>query len=369
MKRELLFRRLLLPILVAFLLLAPILGAAVIGEHRYEIKHPAYAKHMVARLLGEEDAACRMDDWSRAEEIPVGGDGGVTNILVLGRDSAAGLTDVIMLVSLDADSHALRVLQIPRDTYAKYTSKNYKKLNGAYRTLGGAGFSEFISHHMGVDVDGYLCMDLSVFGEIVDTIGGVPITIPTDMDYDDPAQSLHIHLNAGEQKLTGEQAQMFVRFRSGYTQADLGRMDAQKLFLAALAKQVKSTLTVPRAVELACSCFGKVKTNLSLRQCISCVRALMDVQMGDIHMSTLSGEAPKPVSGGAWYYILNKNGAAAQIASLCQGKGVFDPDGVFTDRSRAEYQSIYLSDAARFADHSHNAQDILDGTVTPSRVS
>lgn len=370
MKKELWFRRLLLPILVAFILLTPLLGAAVVGEHHYAVQHPAYAKHMMARLLREENAADCTDDWSELSRgIPTGGDGGVTNILVMGRDAAAGLTDVMMLVSLDADAHTLQVLQIPRDTYVKYTSKNYKKINGAYRALGGVGLSEFISHHMGIDVDGYVCMDLSVFGEVVDTLGGVPMDVPADMDYDDPAQSLHIHLNQGKQCLTGQQAQMFVRFRSGYAQADLGRIDAQKLFLAALAKQVKTTLTVPKAVELACTCFGKVKTNLSLRQCISCVRALMEVQLSAIQMTTLIGEAPTPVSGGAWYYILNRNGVAEQLSALCGGVRPFDPEEVFTDRKREEYQSIYLSDASRFRGKFRSAQDLLDGTFSPTRIS
>ncbi|MBQ7337718.1 MAG: LCP family protein [Clostridia bacterium] len=369
MKRELLARRLILPILTAFLILAPLLGVAVVGEHRYEVRHPAYAKHMMARLLGEESAECDADNWESMEEIPVGGDGGVTNILVLGRDAAAGLTDVMMLVSLDADQHSLSILQLPRDTYANYTRNNYKKLNGAYRELGGAALAEFLSHHMGVDVDRYLCIDLAVFGEIVDTLGGVSINIPADMDYDDPTQSLHIHLDAGEQVLNGEQAQMFVRFRSGYTQADLGRMDAQKLFLAALAKQVKSTLTLGRAAELACSCFGKVKTNLSLRECISCARALMDVDLTAVSMSTLQGEAVKPKSGGAWYYILNREGAAEQLAQMFDQTGEFDPDRIFTNASRSEYQNIYLSSASRFAPKAHTAQDLLDGALAPARIS
>jgi hypothetical protein len=35
MKRKLTAKNLILPLLVAFLLLLPLLGAAVIGEHRY----------------------------------------------------------------------------------------------------------------------------------------------------------------------------------------------------------------------------------------------------------------------------------------------------------------------------------------------
>ncbi len=369
MKRQLLIQKLLIPLSAAFLLLTFLISVAAIGEHRYELHHPAYARHWMARLLGEEIRSCDADDWENVSTIPTGGDGGVTNILVMGRDANAGLTDVMILASLNADAHTVSLLQLPRDTYADYTSKSYKKLNGAYRTLGGVGVSEFLSHHLGVSVDRYICVDLAVFREIVDTLGGVPIDIPEDMDYDDPAQALHIHLKKGPQTLNGEQAQMFVRYRSGYVQADLGRMDAQKIFLAALAKQLKSTMTLARAADLACSCFGKVKTNLTLRECISCTRALMDVDLSAISMSTLRGEDVRPASGGAWYYIVNRQGAEEQLRQMFDPVGTFDPDRVFTNPSRQEYQNIYLSTSPHYRAQSHTADEWIDGSHAPARIS
>ena len=289
--------------------------------------------------------------------------------MILGRDAKAGLTDVIILLSLDVENNAMQLVQLPRDTYANYTSKNYKKLNGAYRTLGGVGMTEFLKKHLGVPVDRYVCVDLAVFSELVDALGGVPIHIPADMDYDDPAQSLHIHLDAGDQVLSGEQAQMFVRFRSGYASADLGRMDAQKLFLAALAKQVKSTLTVSKAAELAANCFGKLKTNLTLRECIGCVRAMMDLELQAVSMTTLAGESATPKSGGAWYYILNREAATAQLKDAFGEADAFDPEGVFTNASNSAYQSIYNAPASRYQTGQHSAQELLDGSLIPARIS
>ena len=54
MKCKLTAKALILPLLVAFLLLLPLLGAAVIGEHRYAKKHPEYLHHFWMQLLGEE---------------------------------------------------------------------------------------------------------------------------------------------------------------------------------------------------------------------------------------------------------------------------------------------------------------------------
>ena len=200
-------------------------------------------------------------------------------------------------------------------------------------------------------------------------IGGVSLNVPADMDYDDPAQSLHIHLDAGDQVLSGEQAQMFVRFRSGYASADLGRMDAQKLFLAALAKQVKSTLTVSKAAELAVNCFGKLKTNLTLRECMSCVRSMMDLELESIRMSTLAGDSATPKAGGAWYYILNREAAGIQLEDAFGKVVTFDPERVFTNSSNSAYQSIYNAPASRYPIGQHSAQELLDGSLIPIRIS
>ena len=39
------------------------------------------------------------------------------------------------------------------------------------------------------------------------------VTVPINMNYDDPYQDLYIHLNKGTYKLNGKQAEQFCRFR------------------------------------------------------------------------------------------------------------------------------------------------------------
>ena len=57
-------------------------------------------------------------------------------LLVLGKDSAAELCDVIMLVSYKPSDKSLCIVQIPRDTYFAYTDGSYRKINAASRVLG-----------------------------------------------------------------------------------------------------------------------------------------------------------------------------------------------------------------------------------------
>ena len=72
MRRKLLARALIIPLLVAFLLLVPLLGAAVIGEHRYANVHPAYVQQLLAKILGENDDARGKPAPSTCPALPGG---------------------------------------------------------------------------------------------------------------------------------------------------------------------------------------------------------------------------------------------------------------------------------------------------------
>lgn len=260
-------------------------------------------------------------------------------VLVLGNDRSGKLTDVIMLVHLDRSDLSVRLVQIPRDTYAVYSDRNYKKLNGACAVLGEEGLCEFLERSLGVEIDHYLSVGLDAFAEIVDAIGGVNICLPEDYVYDDPEQNLHIRLSAGEQLLNGEQAEQFVRYRSGYLQADLGRMDAQKMFLSCLIENVKTKITLPSAVKIIRSLYGKVKTDIPMTECFMLMSDLLKVNLGNVTMLTLAGEAVQNESG-SWYYVLNRSAASEEIGQYLHGSD-FDPNGVFTDASSSAIHGVY----------------------------
>ena len=56
--------------------------------------------------------------------------------LVMGCDNSGKLTDSILVVAVEKGSGAVNLLQIPRDTYANYAHRDYKKINGAWSLLG-----------------------------------------------------------------------------------------------------------------------------------------------------------------------------------------------------------------------------------------
>jgi len=105
-----------------------------------------------------------------------------------------------------------------------------------------------IEEKFNINLDDYVKININGFRKLIDHLGGVQINVPYNMDYDDPAQDLHIHIPKGVQVLNGMDAEGFVRFRQGYRQdgtmlvvGDAGRKKNQLDFLQQLIKQ-KGTL-------------------------------------------------------------------------------------------------------------------------------
>ena len=269
---------------------------------------------------------------------------GTTRILLLGCDRASGLSDSILLVSINKDEKNVSVLQIPRDTYAEYTAKDYKKINGILSTMGESGTKDFFSQALGVPIHHFAVVKLDLFCKMVDAIGGVDVDVPQKMEYHDPAQDLHILLDEGRQHLDGRTAEHFVRYRAGYVNADLGRLDAQKLFLRAFAQKCRS-LTAPDYFRLAGASLTEVQTDIGIGDAIRLGAILRECDPAKVPMQTLAGQAVKGKSG-AWYYVLNREGACRQINELTYPESPieianFDAAGLFDRVQNSEFHNVY----------------------------
>ena len=268
------------------------------------------------------------------------------SFLLLGRDRASGLTDVMMLVSLDIEGEQISVLQIPRDTYAEYTATGYRKLNGALGALGADGVCEFLSNTLRLNIDGYAVFDLDSFAKVVDMIGGVEVDIPFDMEYRDPYQDLHISISAGRQTLDGERAEQFVRYRFGYVRGDLGRIDAQKLFMSALFKKVTEDVSRFELLKIATSLLDEIDTNVALGDAISLASSVLSMDAEHINMLTLAGEDVRSERSGAWFYVISKSAAHEQLSTYMGADADvdgFDSAGAFLHEGASEFSKIYTS--------------------------
>lgn len=264
-----------------------------------------------------------------------------SNILFLGMDREAGLTDVMMLINVNNTTGKMTVAQIPRDTYAEYTDGSYKKLNGAYNTLGGAsGVAEFLEDSMGIEIHHYVCIGLDTFGEMVDAIGGVEIDLPIDMNYSDPEQGLYISLKAGKQTLDGKSAEHFVRFRARYADGDLGRIDAQKLFMSAFFAKIYRDFSPVMAAKLTAAAKG-VETDIAATDMLSVGMRAMSFGAENIRMLTLPGKEAIATQSGASYYVISAPSVSEIMRECFGGASSFDAEGKFLNERYEEFARIY----------------------------
>lgn len=285
-------------------------------------------------------------DASEGRMDTVISDKGNYTVLLLGRDDAAQLCDVIMLASVDLESGVLNILQIPRDTYFDCSDADCKRINCAPGMLGGtAEFSDALSDALGIGIDFYVSVNMSTVSQAVDALGGIEINVPSDMDYEDPSQKLSVHIPSGDQVLGGEQAVRFLRYRSGYATGDLGRMDAQKLFLNALIKklgEVRDPYVLLKLFKIAVS---SAQTNISERELVSLGLRLTSQRLTDVFYMTAPGAAVRSDISGAWYYILSANAMKELISErfgACDGY-LFDKSKKFVDKERKSFYDIYNS--------------------------
>lgn len=272
--------------------------------------------------------------------------GRITRFLVLGCDRSARLADCIMVITVCESNGAVSVVQIPRDTYAEYTDRDYKKLNGILQEKGERGAKEFLSQALGVPLDYFLILDLDCLDRIVDAVGGVDLEIPVDMYYSDPYGGLEINLSKGNHHLNGAEVEQFVRYRAGYANADLGRLDAQKLFLRAFVKKCSGLSSADR-MKLVLSVLTKVQTDIDLPAIIRMTGLLGSFDADAIPMATLPGQAVQGKSG-AWYYSLNRQGAIRVLNQYLFPQNelddrTFDPDGVFDREDFKDFHNIYIA--------------------------
>ena len=285
--------------------------------------------------------------------------------LVAGLDDAANNTDVLFTVGYDAEGAVLRVAQIPRDTYIRSASSQ-NKINQIYATRLDEGatkeeafayLAKELERAFGMRLDGYLAVDLASFRELVDVLGGVEIELSHDMTFTTDTGE-QITLKAGKNCISGDMAESFIRYRSGYAMGDLGRLDAQKLFLNALFGALRGNMTLPVISRISAICKSEAITDLSFP---ADIRPIIDTVRDGREKTTVFATVPgEPAIGknGISYYVLNRKSAAEMAKSYMFAFRAFDPDRRFFDGESDAFSNIYEDDG--IAIREYTADSIKD---------
>lgn len=239
----------------------------------------------------------------------VTGTGQSVNLMVLGLDDEEMRSDVIVIINFNPSAKRINVLSVARDTRVKVNGK-YGKINALISKGGEKLVAEKLEEITGLKIDYYVTLNFKGFREIVELVGGVEVDVPMDMDYDDPVQKLHIHLKKGKQILDGEKAEEFVRYRKGnhkgegYEDGDIGRIEAQQLFLKEFIKQKLKPKYILKVGNVLGILKENMKTNIEIGDINFFVKELNNIKLNEIRTFTIPGDSV--FKDGLWYYIYDK---------------------------------------------------------------
>jgi polyisoprenyl-teichoic acid--peptidoglycan teichoic acid transferase len=204
-------------------------------------------------------------------------------------DSFEGLSDTMLMMRFDPDEERIAVMSVPRDTRTNVGGE-VTKINEANRRGGPAMSAQAVSELMGgIGIDRYIRINVQGVEKLIDALGGVEVDVPKDMKYQDDSQHLYINLKAGPQRLDGEKAMQFLRYRYD-DQGDIGRVQRQQMLMSALVDQALNPTTIARLPKILSVIQSHVDTNLSVEELVALVGYGAQSNRSDVQMLTLPGD-------------------------------------------------------------------------------
>lgn len=264
-----------------------------------------------------------------------------TNILVLGSDRRPNTpnwrTDVMMVVALDYETGRAGVISIPRDIYIdKIPGHNPNKMNvidylGEQDKAGGGPelLAQVIEDKMGIPIDHWVRFDFAGFVKLVDALGGVDVDI--DCPYYDYFQIENVILNVkpGVQRLTGDEALVYVRSRK--IGGDLDRARRQQRFIWAIRNQVLNENILPKLPALYNAVSDSVQTDLGVVGTLKVARFALGLDREDITGFVIGyPELQQGYVGNMWVFLADWDKVRSEVQK------VFERDPFINTNTLAE---------------------------------
>lgn len=231
----------------------------------------------------------------------------VVNFLVCGIDDEEGRglgqrTDVIMVVHYNVEEGKASVLQIPRDTFIGFNENSSGKINAVYGSSenGMEALSKRIYESFTLNIDHYITIKMDGFKDLVDAVGGVTMDVPISFNLDG------VTIEAGVQTLDGNMAEKVVRERHSYASADIGRLQTQRIFIAAFLQKM---LGMPKTelVGLVPTLSQYITTDLSVGEMLGFVDLVDGLSLDNMTMFLMPGEGYFMQSNRTSYYTIHKD--------------------------------------------------------------
>lgn len=210
---------------------------------------------------------------------------GRTNVLVFGTEGfdmegssydgekhdGAQLTDSIMIISFDQETKDVALISLPRDLKVRAACSAGKvnevfwcnNQDGNNEEAGAQALMEQVGEIFGLDFQYYVHVNWGSVVEIVDTLGGITVTLDEDVN---DRNYTGMVIKAGEPtQLSGIQAVALARARHGTTGGDFTRGNSQQKIVEGIVQRViDKGISVKEAFDLVNILGDNLRMNFSM---------------------------------------------------------------------------------------------------------
>jgi LCP family protein required for cell wall assembly len=214
----------------------------------------------VAGLLFLGDVAAKLQPIPGIQEqLDQIGSGDPATILIVGSDRRSSdakeigaRSDTTMLLRVDPEKDVLSLFSLPRDLQVNIPGYGVGKLNEAYTVGGIKKTLATVTNFTGQPINHVVEINFYGFADAVNAIDCVYVDVDRDY-FNDNSTALSaadtyaaIDINAGYQRLCGEKALQYVRYR--HTDTDLVRAARQQDFLREARQKVEPRELIPAPI-------------------------------------------------------------------------------------------------------------------------
>jgi polyisoprenyl-teichoic acid--peptidoglycan teichoic acid transferase len=259
-------------------------------------------------------------------------------------DSLDGLSDTIMLLRFDPTTQRTIVFGIPRDTKIERIGLGTRKMNSVDHESGPAAAAKEVSRLLGgVAVDRYIRVNNLGVAKLVDALGGVTVTVPKDIKYQDDSQHFYVNLKAGTQHLDGMKLLGLLRYRND-ANGDIGRMQRQQMVMKSLMEKALNPMTVAKIPHLFSVVKAHVDTNLTVEELVAIGGFYMKNGKSKMQMVMMPGNYNGDGKHSTSYWLPNEREIQNIMARY------FDRGTVSLEPTNAENLRITIQDTSYFPD-------------------
>lgn len=206
-------------------------------------------------------------------------------------------TDTLMLVNVNKDKNTIDMISIPRDSYVSIRG-SMDKINAAH-SYGGIDLTmEVVRDFLGINLDKYFVISFDAVIAGINALGGMDVEVSNEV-----ASAMGI--SPGIRKMRGDEVLAYVRFRKGYQNADLGRINTQQDFMKQFIKEATKVENISKLPSVYKAMKPYIKTNIGLKNLSSLALDFKSVDPSNINSIRLEGEPFN--AGGISYFKVYPN--------------------------------------------------------------